>query len=76
MPGAFFANLQGDILIVQSGEFHHPETLVLSNGDLFVSHWTGAAFTTTRITDGKGRQADARQFEQAVFAPMSIPSNL
>jgi hypothetical protein len=75
VPRAFFANLQGDILIVQSGEFHHPETLVQSNGELFVGHWTGAAFTTTRITDGKGRQADPRQFEHAVFAPMSIPSN-
>lgn len=74
VPRAFFANLQGDILIVQSGEFDGPLTLLPSNGELFVVHWAGTAFDVTRITDGKPPEVDPRQFEHAVFAPLSIPS--
>lgn len=50
------------------------ETLLPSNGELFVVHWTGTAFDVTRITDGKPPEVDPRQFEHAVSAPLSIPS--
>jgi hypothetical protein len=71
IPREFFANMIGDILVVQCGEFSDPEDGRDGTGHLFVVHWTGSEYLTSRIPPPSQQQ---RKIEHSVFAPISLPT--
>jgi hypothetical protein len=69
IPREYFANVSGDLVIVQSGEFQ-AEDQPPDNGELFLVHWTGTAFIKMKITD-----STPRHLEHAVFSPLDLSAN-
>jgi hypothetical protein len=66
----YFANVTGDLVIIQSGEF--PADGQTPDGALFLVHWdsTTSTFLKMKITD-----STPRHLEHSVFAPLSLPTN-
>jgi hypothetical protein len=72
IPRDFFANMIGDMVVVQCGEWGMDDPLGYrdSTGQLFVVHWTGTTNLTVRIPPPN---QDQRTIEHSVFAPISLP---
>lgn len=67
IPAAFFASLEDDYFLVQTGEFVRTDGL--ENGELYLLHWQNGTVKTMGLTD----QMERRQLEHALFTTLEIP---
>jgi hypothetical protein len=78
VPAAFFENVAGDVLVLQSGEMPN-EDGSFATGELFLVHWrpgpggNNTQLVVEQITWHLASDLENTYLENACFAPLSLP---